>query len=80
MNLREPWRLGGVQFDFARLETEPLNLFVRQNSFEPDDFICQGAVVEHLKLRLFVICRPWRTAAAVRSRGLEQRSASPLVA
>ena len=48
------WRLGGVQFDFARLETEPLNLFVRENSFEPEDFICQAAMVEHLKLRLFV--------------------------
>ena len=46
--------LGGVQFDFPRLETEPLNLFVRENSFEPDDFICQGAMVEHLNLCLFV--------------------------
>jgi hypothetical protein len=51
---RSAVNLGGVQFDFARLETEPLNLFVRQNSFEPEDFICQGAMVEHLKLRLFV--------------------------
>lgn len=49
-----PRQLGGVQFDFAELETEPLNLLVRQNSFEPEDFICQGAMVEHLKLRLFV--------------------------
>ena len=57
--------LCGTQFDFARLETEPLNLFVRQNSFEPEDFICQGAIVEHLNLCLFVrvgrSCEQWPT-------------------
>ena len=74
------WRLGGVQFDFARLETEPLNLFVRQNSFEPEDFICQGAMAEHQKLCLLV-----RFAAVANSgrrdyRAREQRSANPSVA
>ena len=50
---RSAVNLGGVQFDFARLETQPLYLFVRQNSFEPEDFVCQGAMVEHLKLCFF---------------------------
>ena len=31
-----------------------LNLSFRQNSFEPDRFICEGALVEYLKSRLLV--------------------------
>lgn len=50
---RSQW-LGGIQFDFAGLQTEQANLSVGQNSFEPDRFICEGAMVEHLKPCLLV--------------------------
>ena len=47
-------RSGGVQFDFAGLKTKLRNLCLRQNSFEPERFICERTSVEHLKPCLLV--------------------------
>ena len=38
-------RLGGVQFDFARLKPKLFNPGLRQNPFEPDRFACERATV-----------------------------------
>ena len=72
-------RSGGVQFDVAGLQPKLLDLFVRQNSFEPERFACERAMVKHLKPSLLVRVGDgyvqWPMVWP-----LERRSANPLVA